>query len=177
MVIVGDLSLFHVAEMASPRLPTPDVACLGPDNKAGPLFSTNKTYISFWRPPPSGWRHAARACEVEWSRSSGSCVTHRPDVRLHGHLVGPHPHISSSSAAARSDEGLVAVDYKKNIRAMSRKGKMGRRGEKNRLESKRGESRVRNEGRIGKNGTSTRGVRRGLRRSSCVHKTAGGSLH
>lgn len=61
-------------------------------------------------------------------------MTYRPDVRLHGRLVGLHPHISSSS-----DEELVAVDHKKNIRAMSRKGKRGRRGKANRLENKRGE--------------------------------------
>lgn len=68
-------------------------------------------------------------------------MTYGPDVRLHGHLVGLHPHVSSSSFAKRSDEELVAVDHKKNIRAMSRKGKKGRRdGEKgNRLENKRGE--------------------------------------
>lgn len=66
-------------------------------------------------------------------------MTYRPDVRLHGRLVGLHPHISSSSAAARSEKELVAVDHKKNIRAMSRKGKRGRRGKENRLENKRGE--------------------------------------
>lgn len=122
VVFVGDFSSFKVAQMTSPGwLPAPkmDSVCLDLNNKRAALFSLNETCCF----QPSGWRDAARACKVEWSRSSGSCVTYRPDVGLHGRLVGLHPHISSSSAAALSDEELVAVDHKKNIRAMSRKRK------------------------------------------------------
>lgn len=67
-------------------------------------------------------------------------MTHGPDVGLHGHLVGLHPLISSSSAATRPDEELVAVDHKKNIRAMSRKEKKGaaRRGNGGQVEEQVG---------------------------------------
>lgn len=120
--------------------------------------------IAFTPPPPWGWRNAVRACEVEWSRSSGSCVTHGPDVGLHGHLVGLHPHISSSSAAARPDEELVAVDHKKNIRAMSRK-------------EKKGAARQGNGGQVEEQVGWRRGweMRAGLGRSERVHAGSNGS--
>lgn len=135
---VEDIFLFFkVAKMTSPRLPAPETHFVPNLVKQSAITKLERSLvrircIAFSPPPPWGWRNAVRACEVEWSRSSGSCVTHGPDVGLHGHLVGLHPHISSSSAAARPDEELVAVDHKKNIRAMSRKEKKGAARRRNR---------------------------------------------
>lgn len=60
------------------------------DNK---VFQYEKDVLLSCHSYPQDEDAQSEPCKVEWSRSSGSCVTYCSDVWLYGHLVGLHPHI------------------------------------------------------------------------------------
>lgn len=141
MVLGGDFSFFQVAEMPSPRQPRRRKQILS----VWTLITKQQRSlawmrrIAFWLPPPSGWRATARSLRGWMVKVIRQLRDISPWCQAAQAPHGPSPPHLLILTSAQSDEELVAVDHKKNIRAMSRKGKRGRRGKENRLENKRGE--------------------------------------
>lgn len=84
---------------------------------------------------PQDGNAQSEPCKVEWSRSSGSCVTYCSDVWLYGHLVGLHPHIYSSPLethearqAQMRTSWLLTIKITSGQWAAKKRGESGKKG-------------------------------------------------